>query len=322
MRVIEGENELRLTCSRSASGGIALLRCETQDDIVRLPDEIDGVPVTEVGAYVLSERAPDLTGKDTFAVRITCGGTESKHNAAAIRTVTLPKDAKSVGSYAFYNCRSLERIELTGSVSEFGGGALMNCMSLREVILHAAPSAPTCLPRLLGEYAGELDVRFDEHARLLFPEYVEELEDLSPAHIFQRRIHGAGYSYRQCFDGGVLNFRQYDAALSELLERHDFSVAARVAVRRLAVPFALSDAAKADYLAVLRTHGGNLAQSCAKAGETAALTFLLSLGVLSAADVDAACTSAREAEQTAALSVLLSAAGKTQSKGRAKSFEL
>ena len=65
MRVIEGENELRLTCSRSASGGIALLRCETQDDIVRLPDEIDGVPVTEVGAYVLSERAPDLTGKDT-----------------------------------------------------------------------------------------------------------------------------------------------------------------------------------------------------------------------------------------------------------------
>ena len=120
MRVIEGENELRLTCSRSASGGIALLRCETQDDIVRLPDEIDGVPV-EVGAYVLSERAPDLTGRDTFAVRITCGGTEPKHNAAAIRTVTLPKDAKSVGSYAFYNCRSLERIELTGSVSEFGG---------------------------------------------------------------------------------------------------------------------------------------------------------------------------------------------------------
>ncbi len=173
-------------------------------------------------------------------------------------------------------------------MSEFGGGALMNCMSLREVILHAAPSAPTCLPRLLGEYAGELDVRFDEHARLLFPEYVEELEDLSPAHIFQRCIHGAGYSYRQCFDGGVLNFRQYDAALSELLERHDFLVAARVAVRRLAVPFVLSDAAKAEYLTVLRTHGGNLAQSCAKAGETAALTFLRSLGVLSAADMDAA----------------------------------
>ena len=68
MRVIEGENELRLTCSRSASGGIALLRCETQDDIVRLPDEIDGVPVTEVGTYVLSERATPLKQSMSGAV--------------------------------------------------------------------------------------------------------------------------------------------------------------------------------------------------------------------------------------------------------------
>ena len=74
---------------------------------MRLPDEIDGVPVTEVGAYVLSERASDLTGKDTFAVRITCGGTEPKHNAAAIRIGYAPEGCKSVGSYAFYNCRNL-----------------------------------------------------------------------------------------------------------------------------------------------------------------------------------------------------------------------
>ena len=110
MRVIEGENELRLTCSRSASGGIALLRCETQDDIVHLPDEIDGVPVTEVGAYVLSERVPNLTGRDTFAVRITCGGTEPKHNAAAIRTVTLPKDAKVLAVMHFITAETLNAL--------------------------------------------------------------------------------------------------------------------------------------------------------------------------------------------------------------------
>ena len=158
---------------------------------------------------------------------------------------------------------------MTDSVSAFDGGSLMNCLSLHRIRLLAPPGGATCLPKILGETASELDVRFlhgDACTPLLFPAYTEELEDLSPAHIFQRRIHGAGYSYRQCFDGGVLNFRQYDAALSELLERHDFSVAARVAVRRLAVPFVLSDAAKAEYLTVLRAHGGNLAQSCAKAG--------------------------------------------------------
>ena len=47
MRVIEGENELRLTCSRSASGGIALLRCETQDDIRRMRQLLDGLPARE-----------------------------------------------------------------------------------------------------------------------------------------------------------------------------------------------------------------------------------------------------------------------------------
>ena len=181
------------------------------------------------------------------------------------------------------------------------------------------------LPKILGETASELDVRFlhgDTCTPLLFPAYTEELEDLSPAHIFQRRIHGAGYSYRQCFDGAALNFRQYDRALSELAERHDFAIAARVAVRRLAAPFALSDSARADYLAVLREHGGPLACALAKQGDSVSLHVLLSLSVLSDAGIDAACTAAREAGQTAALSVLLAAAGPSKPRGRAKTFDL
>ena len=177
----------------------------------------------------------------------------------------------------------------------------------------------------MGEHAGELDVRFNSGApaRLLFPAYTEELEDLSPAHIFQRRIHGAGYGYRQCFDAGILSFRQYDLALTGLLERHDFAVAARVAARRLAVPVRpVRDAAREAYLDCLRAHGGALLRACAAAGESAAISFLLSLGVLTAADVDAACNAAREKEQTAALSVLLAASSKSAAKGRAKTFDL
>lgn len=323
MHVIEGENDLLLTCAQ-VSGGIAVLRCETRDDTVHLPDAIDGAPIVQLGAYALSERAPDLAGHETFPVRVTCDGPEPVHDANAIRSVTLPAHLQSVDSYAFYNCRRVETITLSGAVTGFGGGALMNCRALHTVVLRAEPNAPTCLQKLLGEHAGELDVRFegDASARLLFPAYTEELEDLSPAHIFQRRIHGAGYGYRQCFDAGALSFRQYDLALTGLLERHDFSVAARVAARRLAVPYALSDAARDAYLDCLRAHGGALLRACAAAGESAAISFLLSLGVLTAADVDAACDAAREKEQTAALSVLLAASGKSAAKGRAKTFDL
>ena len=77
MRIIEGENDLLLTCTR-VSSGVAILRCETRDDAVRLPDEIDGAPVLQLGAYALSERAPDLAGRETFAAvsythLISCG---------------------------------------------------------------------------------------------------------------------------------------------------------------------------------------------------------------------------------------------------------
>ena len=323
MHVIEGENDLLLTCAH-VQDGIAVLRCETRDDTVRLPNAIDGTPVVQLSAYALSERAPDLSGRETFSVRVTCGGSEPVHDANAIRSVFLPAALQSVGSYAFYNCRRLETITLSQTVTDFGGGALMNCRALHTIVLRAEPNAPTCLQKLLGEHAGELDVRFESRtpAHLLFPAYTEELEDLSPAHIFQRRIRGAGYGYRQCFDAGILSFRQYDLALTSLLERHDFAVAARVAARRLAVPYALSDTARDAYLDCLRAHGGALLRACAAAGESAAISFLLSLGVLTAADVDAACDTAREKEQTAALSVLLAATGKTAAKGRAKTFDL
>ena len=324
MHTIEGENELVLTCAETADG-VAVLRCETQDSEVRLPDAIDGAPVVQLGAYALSERVPRLAGGETFTVRVTCGGAAPVHDANAIRAVTLPASLRAVESYAFFNCRRLERLELTGAVRGFGGGALMNCRALAGVRFAAAPDAPTCLRRLLGEHAGELDVTLTgggSAVRLLFPAYSEELEALTPAHIFQRRIHGAGYGYRECFNGDTLSLHQYDRAFVTLLDRHDFAVAARVAVRRLSAPYELADAARADYLACLRSHGGALARRCAKAGESAALTFLLSLGVLSSADVSAACDAARESEQTAALSVLLAATGQNAPRGRAKSFDL
>ena len=149
-------------------------------------------------------------------------------------------------------------------------------------------------------------------ARLLFPAYSEVLEPVTPAHIFQRRIHGAGYGYRECFESGVLQPHQYDRALQDLIARHDFIDAARIAARRLAAPFGLSDGARDAYLDCLRAHGGELTRACAAAGEAPRSPFCVSLGVLTAADVSAACDTARAHEQTAALSVLLAAAGQQQ----------
>lgn len=202
----------------------------------------------------------------------------------------------------------------------------MNCRSLRRVTLLASPGSATCLPKILGETAAELDVRFEQNGEAtpaaVAPAYTEELEDLSPAHIFQRRIHGAGYSYRQCFDGAVLNLRQYDRALSELAERHDFSVAARVAVRRLAAPFALSDSAREDYLAVLRRTAARSPARLRREATAPRCTSCCRSEYSPPPTRTAACNTAREAGQTAALTVLLAANAPAPTRGRAKNYDL
>ena len=183
---------------------------------------------------------------------MTCGGPEPKHDANAVRSVALPQPLQSVGSYAFYNCRRLKTLTLSSAVTDFGGGALMNCRALREVRLYADPSSPTCLYKLLGEYAGELDVRFFWNGTVLLP---------ALPRLFRRtwkrsrpRISSSGASTARAtatanaLTAARFSTHQYDRALSGLLERHDFLVAARVTIRRLATPFGLSDAARATCL--------------------------------------------------------------------------
>lgn len=41
MRCMDGENEMLLTC-REQADGVSILRCETRDPVVLLPDEVDG----------------------------------------------------------------------------------------------------------------------------------------------------------------------------------------------------------------------------------------------------------------------------------------
>ena len=174
MRCIDGENELILTCETQEEG-VCILRCETRDPVVLLPDEIDGAPVTALGRYVLSGRAPDLSGRDTFSVRVTCGGPLPVHEADSIRAVTLPKHARTVGSYAFYNCRSLEELTMTDSVSAFDGGSLMNCLSLHRIRLLAPPGGATCLPKILGETLEAILSMFgDRMGKLLLKQAVEQ----------------------------------------------------------------------------------------------------------------------------------------------------
>lgn len=314
MKQIPSENEALLFCEERTDG-LYILRCQTSDSILNLPNEIEGIPVVGLGDYVCAAREPDLSGREVLQIHLTCGESRlPQHDAQAIGQVILPDTLHAIGSYAFYNCYHLSSLELPASVQDIGHGALMNCTDFRQITLSGNAEGRTCLPELLGQISGEVQATLylpDGQVRLLFPPYQEQWEDLAPAHIFQRRIEGAGYPYRQCFQNGVLSLSEYDMALERLMRIQDYPTAVRVALNRLRWPVGLSAAARTAYEDCLRTHADTAVEMLLKQRDMQGIHALLRLGVLSQQGLHKACDLARHMGQTEALGILLAAIGST-----------
>lgn len=320
MRQIEHENQMILTYQKTDEG-VVILRCETADPVISFPNTIDDAPVIALGSYVCAERAPDLSG----AQQIQLGGGQSvSHQARTIEQVIVPSTVRSIGNYAFYNCTALKHLSLSDCVRELGHGVIMNCTAFCQLELSASLDGRTCLPDLLGQTTGEITVQLQTPngcAQLIFPPYHEELEDLAPAHIFQRRIEGAGYTYRQCFHNGVLSLAEYDNALERLLRIQDYDTVCRVALARLRQPIGLTQTARTAYLDCLRTHNVQAVQVVLASRDPAQAAALLALHVLDESGLHRACDGARNTGQTEMLSLFLAALGHT-SRPQAKSYDL
>ena len=330
MNQIICENEAVLLCTRQQDG-VCILRCRTADPILRLPETVGGLPVVALGDYLCAAREPDVSQYDVFEVRLTTGEQVSSapvHDARAIERVVVPRSVQAIGSYAFYNCYNLQAVTVHAGLRSVGHGAFMNCTAFRQVELYAGERDKTCLPDLLGQTSGELLAILhlpQAEARLLFPLFNEELEDLGPAHIFQRRIEGAGYAYRQCIQNGVLSFLQYDGAFERLLRIQDYDTACRVALLRLRWPVGLSAPARADYLECLRAHAENAVRTLLDSRDVPGLSALLALGTLDRTGLSTACDLARQMGQTEALALLLAALDRTAGRAapcRQKTYDL
>ena len=71
-----------------------------------IPEELDGYPVTSIGAHAFS-------------------------NCDWLEGVTIPDSVTSIGDWAFYNCNSLISITISDSVTSIGDWAFNCCYSLR-----------------------------------------------------------------------------------------------------------------------------------------------------------------------------------------------
>lgn len=250
-------------------GGARLLRLLGDTPCPAVPGTIEGLPVAELGPYCFADRpvrpGARRTGDDTHEI-----------TGNFVEEVTLPDTVRVLDSAAFYNCRRLRRVTLGPGVEGFGSDLFTNCRQLQTFRLRAAADAPTGLKKLLGAVSADITVELDD-AQLFYPEYSEFLDENTPAHIFNHSIEGEGYRYRQCFDGSVLRFAEYDAAFPQACVGESEKKLCRIALDRLCTPFALLPEAQGIYSAYLAAHAASAAAPLIARRDTESLQLVLKL---------------------------------------------
>ena len=88
--------------------GITITDCDSNaSGAIVIPDEIKGLPVTEIGDNAFFARN-------------------------ALEEITIPDSVTSIGDSAFYFCENLKKINLPQSLEYIGDGAFLNCYALES----------------------------------------------------------------------------------------------------------------------------------------------------------------------------------------------
>ncbi len=297
-------------------GGASVFSCSGSGASVRVPDEIGGLPVREIGAYAFS--SPETAGaqlppgaeiREALTDEAEApGGGERFLGGASLREIRLPSGLRSIGAYAFYNCTGLSLLSLGEGPAQVGNGAFMNCAALGRIAVVAPAGAKTCLRGILAELQREVRVVFrseKEESVWIFPEYYEESVENCPARIFEHFIHGAGFRYRQCFRGDGLDAEGYDAQFPLARSETAPETLLRIALERLRRPVHLTEAAAERYRSCLKNNAAAAACLLVREDDPDGLLFLSANGVFTPESLAAAAEEASRLERAECLCVLL-----------------
>ena len=238
METIQGLTNWRLSVRRE-EGSVVILRALTCDKKAALPDTLFGLPVTALSDRALAHGAAGAAGEDVLIL----GGAESADwDNRNIRDLTLPRGLQSIGDYALMNLRAMETLRLCDDLVSTGSATFMNCRSFSKIELtRTGPKQGPALASIVRNLQQELDVtirRTDGSSlRLIFPEYIENYTENTPAHHFELKISGGGYAYHSVFRDKRLRLQEYDALWpGYVAAEHDEGSALRLAYWRLRCP--------------------------------------------------------------------------------------
>ena len=295
--------------------GVRILRVYGDTPCPILPPTVVGLPVVELGAYCFAES--DKYGNTGILTAPAAAATHAI-GGKFVTDITLPASISVLNSAAFYDCRALSHLAFGPGITGVGSDIFTNCIALTDLDMDCVPTAPTGLQKLLGAISADITVHITQNgaelARLFYAEYAELLDENTPAHIFNHSIDGEGYRYRQCFNNGVLNFSEYDAAFPLAAITEPPSKLCQLALGRLQYPFALTAKAEAVYRRYLAAHETDAAALALHTRDGALLGFLCRAKLLTPGAVKSAAGQAAAAGWSEGAALLLATAPRREPK--------
>lgn len=299
-------------------GGVRLLRVYGMTAEVVLLEELEGLPVTEIGAYCFAEncRLPETFKRTRVKLRHHCAeernlegnlwaertydGQLRELSGRYIEKLTLPDSVERIGNLAFYNCTALNQLVFGGSLTEIGSDAFMNCKKLHRMKVRCGSREKSGIRQILAQISADMEVTFlgqqGTEAVLLYPEYYESYDEIAPAHLFGRNIEGEGFRARQCFKDGVVDFVQYDTIFPKACAEESESTLCRLAMNRLRYPVDLQAEPRRLYEEYIRAHTGAICAASVAERDMQPILFLCEQKLCDRADLEGSIRLASEAD--------------------------
>ena len=273
--------------------GVSICRCYGSGTYIDMPSFVHGKPVTalkdhcfapeasiridrtKLKSVLRSEWQQEETGRTADATEnITPSDIDHPMCALSLREIDLPQTLKRTEGYAFYGCRNLRRLRFPAAFETLGGGNFVDCNHLQYLEFAFEPAAaageddrmngmarilqtPDCMKDVVVDINYEIEARILEGDRilcqLLFPGYIEDSEENTPARIIAVKYEGMGYKYRQCFKDRKLDFDAYDALFYFTSVQELPPTILLCAMNRLRYPVMLSEKAEKAYLDYLKS---------------------------------------------------------------------
>lgn len=243
-----------LNWEKTKEGTVRLLGVTDMPGELVLPGEIEGLPLTEVGPYCFA--------KNKYLER-----------------VVLPDSVKKIERMAFYNCTGIKELEMGAGLTELGGDAFMNCHNLHYLKVRCGALEPSGVRFVLRQISSDLTVHFlggkdVENAVILFPDYYESYDEVTPAHLFGRNIEGEGFRARQFFKEGVFEYSRYDGIFMKACAEEKENTLCAMSMNRLRYQVGLTDEAKRQYEDYVRAHMDTICKEAVQTRDMEVLDFL------------------------------------------------